>query len=73
MKKIISGILFPILLFVSINAKAQSSSAQKLDALLQMISYAYVDTVNQDQLTEEAIKAMLKKLDTPTLPRSRNP
>jgi carboxyl-terminal processing protease len=42
---------------------AQVTSSRKLDALLQMISYAYVDTVNEDQLTEEAIRAMLKKLD----------
>lgn len=42
---------------------AQSQSTIKYDALLQMIRFAYVDTVNEEQLTEEAIKAVLKKLD----------
>lgn len=40
-----------------------SPSTIKYDALLQMIAFAYVDTVNEEQLTEEAIKAVLKKLD----------
>lgn len=42
---------------------AQSQSTIKYDALLQMIRFGYVDTVNEAQLTEEAIKAVLKKLD----------
>lgn len=42
---------------------APSPSTIKYDALLQMIAFAYVDTVNEEQLTEEAIKAVLKKLD----------
>ncbi|MFN5325450.1 MAG: S41 family peptidase [Bacteroidota bacterium] len=42
---------------------AQSPSTYKFDALLQMIRFGYVDTVNEEQLTEEAIRAVLKKLD----------
>ncbi len=56
---------FLILVFIllSSQSQAQMQSARKLDALMQMISYAYVDTVNEEQLTEEAIRAILKKLD----------
>lgn len=36
---------------------------QKLISALQIISLAYVDTVNSNKLTEAAIEAMLKKLD----------
>ncbi len=42
---------------------AQSTGARKMETLLQIIQYAYVDTVNEEQLTEEAIRAMLKDLD----------
>lgn len=46
------------------NVQAQGSSqAQKLDALLNMISYAYVDTVNQAKITDDAIRLLLKELD----------
>jgi len=43
----------------------QSSSvhAQKIDALLSMIQYAYVDTVNEKKITEDAIRTILKELD----------
>lgn len=44
-------------------ALSQSNSAFKYQSLLEMIRYAYVDTVNEEALTEEAIKAVLKKLD----------
>jgi|SRR5688572_990491 len=45
------------------SVQAQSMQARKMDALLQMIDYAYVDTANQDALAEAAITAMLKDLD----------
>lgn len=44
-------------------AYSQNQSAIKYQALLEMIRFAYVDTVNEEALTEEAIKAVLKKLD----------
>jgi carboxyl-terminal processing protease len=63
MKKFLQCIIIFAFVISSTQLFAQNNSARKLDAMLQMISYAYVDTVNEDQLTEEAIKAMLKKLD----------
>ncbi len=38
-------------------------SDQKFAAALQIIRFAYVDTVNEEKLTEAAITAMLKELD----------
>lgn len=40
-----------------------TASGRKLEALLQMIEYTYVDSSNQDELTETAITAILKDLD----------
>ena len=45
-------------------AKSQENpQAQKLDALLNVVSYAYVDSVDQKKITEDAIRALLKELD----------
>lgn len=52
-----------VLLLTSLQIHSQPVSVQKFDALLQMIHYAYVDTVNEEQITEEAIRAALKELD----------
>lgn len=38
-------------------------SDQKFASALQIIRLAYVDTVNEERLTEDAIKAILKELD----------
>src|SRR6188768_763231 len=46
-----------------LKSSAQSQNAQKLETLLQMINYAYVDTVNEKKLTEDAIRTLLKELD----------
>ncbi len=44
--------------------KAQSTEqGQKFDALLNMIQYAYVDSVDQKKISEDAIRALLKELD----------
>ena len=44
--------------------QAQSSDGgRKFDALLSIIAQAYVDTVDQKELTADAIRAMLKDLD----------
>lgn len=54
-----------LLVIIAANAKvsAQSPNAQKLDAVFQMLNYAYVDTINEKKLTEDAIRAILKDLD----------
>lgn len=41
----------------------ENPNVQKMDALLNMISYAYVDSVDQKKITEDAIRALLKELD----------
>lgn len=45
---------------------AMASSAQrpgKLESALEILKMTYVDTVNEKQLTDEALRAMLKQLD----------
>ena len=52
-------------------AKSQENpQAQKLDALLNVVSYAYVDSVDQKKITEDAIRALLKELDPQYLAHS---
>ena len=58
-----TAMAFSLMLISITSAFAQSPSAQKLDALLNMIAYQYVDSVDQDQLTEDAIRAVLKDCD----------
>ncbi len=67
MNKFLSTILCSLLLSFNTNINAQTASGQKLDALFQMIDYAYVDSSNQEMLAEEAIKAILKDLDPHSL------
>ncbi|MBK7681585.1 MAG: S41 family peptidase [Bacteroidia bacterium] len=57
-----------LLIAVSISMSLQSvgqnaAASQKFDALLNMVSYAYVDSVDQNKVTESAIRALLKDLD----------
>ena len=40
-----------------------SEGIKKLDALFQIINYAYVDSTNENELVEEAIVTVLKELD----------
>lgn len=56
------AMVFTLLLSFSI-ARAQTPSAQKLDALINMIAYQYVDSLDQKQLTDDAIRAILKDCD----------
>jgi carboxyl-terminal processing protease len=58
-------VLLTIFIAVSNNkAIAQvSAQAQKFDALLNMINYAYVDSVDQTKLSDDAIRHILKELD----------
>jgi len=48
---------------VAIAQVDHKSTDQKFTSALQIIDYAYVDTVNEAKLTEKAITAMLKDLD----------
>lgn len=45
------------------NNKQDLSGVRKYSALLQMIKFAYVDTVNESKLVEKAIVETLKELD----------
>lgn len=56
---LLTGLLFSISLVIN----AQSTSGKKLESLLQLVDYAYVDTVKTDELAETAIRSMLKELD----------
>lgn len=43
--------------------KEKSDGVSKLDALMTIVNYAYVDEVDNNKLVEDAIKGMLKELD----------
>lgn len=62
---LMSGILGVFIFMVAFNVNGQSldRNLQKLQLTYQLINSLYVDTVNQNQLTEEAITGMLKSLD----------
>ncbi len=59
MKKLFSAVLliFPSFLF------SQTNNADKIDELVNYLRGHYVDTVNSDQLYENALKGILKELD----------
>ncbi len=40
-----------------------SPTAEKLDALMSMINYAYVDTIDEKKISDDAIRNLLKELD----------
>ncbi len=65
MKKISTIVLGAFILqLFSFNVAAQyNKHARKLESLMQLIAYAYVDTIDQEQLTDDAIRAVLKDLD----------
>ncbi|MFC2102335.1 S41 family peptidase [Bacteroidota bacterium] len=54
-------LLFPLLLTAQSNNPA--NDLRKLQVALQIIDYAYVDSVHSDKLVETAIVEMLKELD----------
>jgi carboxyl-terminal processing protease len=58
----ILALVFTFFDVTRVNAQS-SAQAQKFDALLNMISYAYVDTVNQEKIADDAIRLLLKELD----------
>jgi len=49
--------------FVRPTTAQVNPQAEKLDALLNMISYGYVDSVDQKKIAEDAIRSLLKELD----------
>jgi len=55
--------LFIFLSFFSAKAQSFDEQAYKLNRMLNLIKTFYVDTVDEPKLVEEAITAMLKKLD----------
>src|SRR6187399_3183363 len=66
MKQIFKPVMLAaIFLFCSVQGRSQGmmNPQGKLDYALQMIKYFYVDTVNDKQLSDEAMKAMVKALD----------
>lgn len=62
-----SVILIILVFCFSLGGQAQkddpATTSQKFEAMLQIINYAYVDTVNEPELVEKAIIAALKELD----------
>jgi len=63
-KSIFAKVLFiSIFLLTSFSVFSQTEELYKLQSTLNYIQSFYVDTVNQSQLVDEAIIAMLKQLD----------
>jgi carboxyl-terminal processing protease len=60
-------ILFLTALFLSLSSYKSlaqiSPTAEKLDALMSMINYAYVDTIDEKKISDDAIRNLLKELD----------
>lgn len=57
---------FLVVLLVSVSTllTAQTNPHfEKLESLINLINYAYVDSVDQKKITEDAIRALLKELD----------
>jgi len=48
---------------INISLGQSSSPGQKIEALFNMINYAYVDSVDQTKITDDAIRSLLKELD----------
>ncbi|MCE2846982.1 MAG: S41 family peptidase [Sphingobacteriales bacterium] len=58
------SIFLALMILPMASVRAQTiNQAEKIDALLNMVSYAYVDSVDQKKITEDAIRALLKELD----------
>ncbi len=77
MRKIFIKLAYIIFIFTFLSQAANSqdsdprSTTQKFASALQIIDYAYVDTVNEQKLVEDAIEAMLKHLDPHSIYISR--
>lgn len=68
-RPLLAWVMAPILMAAALQAPAQSQKTdpnigmKKMNTALQIIRYAYVDTVNEGKLVETAIVEMLKELD----------
>ena len=63
-KTVKTGLLILAFAVTGKSVIAQSAPPQdKINYALELIKYAYVDSVDSKKLTEEAIKAMVKELD----------
>lgn len=60
---LILAIAFCLSSFGQEDPKSKNDGVVKLDNLLTIINYAYVDKVNNEKLVEDAIVGMLKELD----------
>jgi carboxyl-terminal processing protease len=71
MLKSVGRYIFPVVIFILLtvtgsgqnNNKQDLSGIKKYISLMQMIKFAYVDTVNESKLVEKAIVETLKELD----------
>ena len=63
MKKIIYAVALFLLVSVCVMAQRQTDATKKLSLAAYLISTLYVDEVDEDKLTEDAIRAMLEQLD----------
>jgi len=59
----LGGILLTLLLLYVVQNKTDKSENDKFDEVMRYIERYYVDTVNQEQLLEYALKGMLQSLD----------
>jgi carboxyl-terminal processing protease len=59
---IVAAIIFSFTFF-SAGAQPFSSQQSKIDYTIQLIKYAYVDTVDDKKLTDDALRAIIKDLD----------
>jgi carboxyl-terminal processing protease len=62
-RKITRATIAFTLLSVPLISFAQGSDQSKIDYAMQIIKYAYVDSVDEKKLTDEALRAMVKSLD----------
>lgn len=60
---LISGFFLITTFFYAQPEKPKNANSQKFDEILTYVNSLYVDTVNDEQLTDAAIVAMLEKLD----------
>jgi len=65
----ITAILSAVVFFANITVFAQADKQQlyKFEQVLNAVSESYADSINQEELTEDAIKALLKDLDPHSL------
>ena len=63
LKKIVLTVLSVFVIFSAFGQRISPLQQRKLSEVLSFISQLYVDTINDNKLTEAAIRAMLEELD----------